>query len=79
MALSASLIVKLSKSVLLSPKLIESDVQQLHLYLVSAPLCCLGCPLFGSVAMEGGGRFLPTCASVLRRLPRGSSVTTASG
>lgn len=32
-------------------------------------LCCCG----------GRGRILPTCAAVLRRLPRGSSVTTASG
>lgn len=59
LTLSSSLIVKLSRFVILSPKLIETDVPQLHFYLVSATRRCLGCSLFGSIAVEGGVDFCP--------------------
>lgn len=56
---SVSLIVRLTRFIILSHKLIQADVQRLHFYLVPASRYCPGCPLFGSVAVEGGVAFCP--------------------
>jgi hypothetical protein len=60
-------------------KLVHTDFQHFYFYLVSvfAVIVCRGS--FVWFCCGGRREALPTCADVLRRLPWGSSVTTASG